>query len=449
MVDCIVVGAGLAGLATASELVRKGRDVVVLEARSRVGGRVENVRLPDGHILEMGGQWLGPGHDAMYELVSRFGLTLLEPSEGDLAIRIGGRVRHVPTKEEVEHSLTPFEISDLGQGLLRLRRLAERVRSDAAWAGSNATWLDQGLLRWVSTNVRTPGGQEYFTRIFEGAMRVSIGDMTLGEALRRVNDGVDLESLVAINGGLKQERVAGGIAQVADLLAAELGDRLRLGTPVSSIRQDADQIVVTTRDGEEFTARSVVVTLPPRLAAALEYSPPLPESRQEVTDRVPVGNVIKAALVYPTPWWKSEGFSGQMGSDEGPIRVIFDNSVRGYPRGVLMGFFEGVEASGMSKRSASLRERAFVEAVVRVFGEAGRKPIEYLDRDWLAEEFTGGCHGAHFAPGIWTASGPALAEPVGRIHFAGAEYASRFNGYMEGAVRSGTDVAGKVNRLLG
>ncbi len=448
MVDCVVVGAGLAGLAAAQELVRKGRDVVVLEARDRVGGRIENAHLSDGQVIEMGGQWLGPGHDSMYELVRRHGLELLEPSEGDLAMRIDGQVRHVPTKDEVEHSLTPFEVSDLGQGLLRLRRLAQRVSADHAWAAANAAWLDQGLLRWVATNVRTPGGQEYFARIFEGGMRVSMGDLTLAEALRRVNDGVDLESLVAINGGLKQQRVAGGVAQVADRMAAELGDRVHLGTPVASIRQDADHVVVTTREGEEFTARSAIVTLPPRLAAALEFDPPLPEWRQEVASRVPTGNVIKAALVYPTPWWKSSGFSGQMGSDEGSIRVIFDNSVRGYPRGILMGFFEGAEASGMSHRSTSLRERAFVEAVVKVFGEAGRKPIEYLDRDWLAEEFTGGCHGAHFAPGVWTASGPALAEHAGLVHFAGAEYASRFNGYMEGAVRSGVEVAGKVNRSL-
>ncbi len=75
------------------------------------------------------------------------------------------------------------------------------------------------------------------------------------------------------------------------------------------------------------------------------------------------------------------------------------------------------------------------------FGDAASAPVEYLERDWMSEEFSRGCYGAHFAPGVWSAYGPALRAPIGRIHWAGAECATVWNGYMEGAVRSGEQVA--------
>lgn len=96
----------------------------------------------------------------------------------------------------------------------------------------------------------------------------------------------------------------------------------------------------------------------------------------------------------------------------------------------------------------SLRQRAFTDSVVQAFGPVASEPVEYMERDWAAEPFTGGCHGAHFAPGIWTATGPQLAATDGVLHFAGAEYSAKFNGYMEGAVRSGRDAAAQVARDL-
>jgi len=130
------------------------------------------------------------------------------------------------------------------------------------------------------------------------------------------------------------------------------------------------------------------------------------------------------------------------------VRVTFDTTADTSEHGHLMGFFEGADADSLARRSVTLRERAFVDAVVRAFGEDGAKPIGYVERDWGAERFTGGCHGAHFAPGVWTANGPLLAQDEGVLHWAGAEYASRFNGYMEGAVRSGREAATRVTRSL-
>lgn len=439
MLDCVVVGAGLAGLAAATTLAQGGRDVVVLEARDRVGGRVETIVEQDA-ALEMGGQWISPSHEQVLGLVEQYGLELLDPADGSIVVRVGGASRRVPTSNEIEDNLSPFEMADLGQGLLRFRRLAERVAKDAAWVDANGTWLGQQVDTWAHGNLRTPGGREWFARVFDAAMGAPSDSMSLLEGLRRVDNGVDMESLIAVNGGARQQRIAGGAAQLCERLAEGLEGRIRLGQQVVKVVQDGDTVSVTTADGDTVQARQVVLTLPPKLVQRLEFVPALPSWRQEAADKIPAGNVIKAALVYDEPWWKREGMSGQLGSDEGAMRVIFDNSDEG-GRGVLMGFFEGGEASGIGKRSDFLRRRAMEETVRAAFGEGHPEALAYVDRDWSAEPFTGGCHGAHFAPGVWSSQGPTLAQAEGRVHFAGSEYARKYNGYMEGALRSGREVA--------
>jgi monoamine oxidase len=191
------------------------------------------------------------------------------------------------------------------------------------------------------------------------------------------------------------------------------------------------------------------VSLPPTLAGRLVYSPALPSWRDQLTQRLPAGSVIKLYLVYDEPFWRADGLTGQAASDEGPVKVMFDNSPPSGTPGVLMGFMEGMDGRVWARRSADERRAAAVECAVRYFGERARSPREYLERDWMAEEHSRGCYGAHFTPGVWTAYGPALRAPVGRIHWAGAECSSVWNGYMEGAVRSGEQAADDILALAG
>lgn len=448
MLDCAIIGAGLAGLVAAQYLVDRGLKVVVLEGRDRVGGRIENRALSDGGYVELGGQWVGPGYDALTEIIDDLGLeTVGLPTTGNLVVRLRGQSLEVPSSEDAP-ALTPFEVSDLGQGLLRLRRLAERLRDDAAWRKSNGTWLGQDLRRWISTNLRTHGAQRRFTEVYSAAFGPMPKGATLLEGLHQVNSGPDLETMLASNGGLRQRRVEGGMAAVVEALAARLGDVVRLGAEVVRVDHSDRSAVLTLADGEQVEARQMISTLPPRLAVQLDHNPPLPLWRREAADKVAPGNVIKAFLIYDHPFWRDKGFSGQSSADEGAVRVTFDTTTDNSARGHLMGFFEGADADSLSRRSITLRERAFVDSVVRTFGETAAKPVAYIERNWSAEKFTGGCHGAHFSPGVWTTNGPILAEPDGVLHWAGAEYATRFNGYMEGAVRSGREVGAAVAREL-
>lgn len=444
MLDCLVVGAGFGGLTVASQLVRRGHDVVVLEARDRIGGRVDNAHFSTGELIEEGGQWVFPNHDRMLELIDQGRFSTMPANPGKLLMMQQGQTRAVEQSPDESARRTPFAAADLGQGVLRLRRLAERTVDDPAWAEANTAWLDQPMDRWVTTNLRTPAARRDLRGALGAVVQTGLDDTTLGDVLAHVRAGVDLENLIATNGDIGQVRVVGGVFQLAEKMAAELEGRIRLSTPVVTIDQEDDGVVVVTADGERIRARTAVLSVPPWLAKDLVWAPQLDPWRYETVQKTPAGMIIKCHMLFDHPWWRAVGLSGQMAADEGPVRVTFDASDPASERGILMGFFEGAEAATLTKFSTSMRRRVFRDTMVRIFGDQAAEPVEYLDHDWGADPFTKGSHGAHFAPGLWSVTGQQLGARFGRVHFAGAEYASKFNGYLEGAVRSGADTAAQV-----
>lgn len=443
----VVVGAGLAGLACARALLAAGREVIVLEARDRVGGRIEGGHLSDGTPIELGGQWIGPTQTRMYELVEELGLTHFRTwnDEGKTLIDLGGKQSRMKPVKGAVPRLNPFALADLAQGLARFTKAASRVDLDRPWQSPDADDLDgQTFETWIQRNLRTSIGRAYFKTACEAVFSADAKDLSLLHALFYAHSGCDLETLLSTDGGAQQDRIEGGSIQIAQAMAGALGERVRLGDPVRRIEQSDLGVCVELRSGERVLGERVVVTLPPTLAGRIDYDPPLPSWRDQLTQRLPAGSVIKLYAVYPTPFWRADGLNGQAASDRGPVKVTFDNSPPSGTPGVLMGFMEGNDAREWARRTPGERRDAATECFVRYFGEAARHPIDYVERDWMAEPFSRGCYGAHFTPGVWTAYGPALREPIGRIHWAGAECSPVWNGYMEGAVRSGESAAQDV-----
>ena len=444
MSGVLVAGAGLAGLAAARWLAARGHEVTVIEARERVGGRTEGLVLDDGTPLELGGQWLGEGHTRMRELVAELGLATFRTwnDEGMLLLDLLGKRSTVKPVKGAVPRLSPFALADLAQGLLRFTRLAARTDLERPWLTPGAEVLDgQTWESWIRRNLRTRAGRAYFHVACEAVWAAEASDVSLLHALFYARSNADLETLLAVDRGAQQDRVAGGSVRVAEAMAAALGERVVLGRPVRQVRHDAGGVRVITRDGSEYRGDAVIVTLPPALAGRLEYDPPLPSWRDQLTQRMPAGSVIKVYAIYPEPFWRGDGLNGQAASDTGPVKVTFDNSPPSGTPGVLMGFLEGREARVWARRDEAERRDAVIGCFTRYFGAAARRPERYVERDWMAEEFTRGCYGAHFAPGTWTSYGEAWRAPVGRVHWAGAECAPRWNGYMEGAVRSGEAAA--------
>jgi monoamine oxidase len=439
--DVAVVGAGIAGLVAARELAAAGKDVVVLEARDRVGGRVLNHALPDGTVVELGGQWVGPTQLRMAKLTAELGLETFP------TYNTGEHLAHVRDKQiryGTRPGLGPLVLADIGQAQARLDRLAARVPLEVPWTADRAQRLDaQTFETWIQRNACTTSGREMLRLYAEAVFAAEASDFSLLHALFYTHSGGGIDALAGTAGGAQQDRFVGGSQLVPLRLAEQLGDRVRLGAPVRRIEQRATGATVHA-DGVDLTAAHVIVAVPPTLAGRIAYDPPLPALRDQLTQRVPAGSVIKCHAMYDTPFWRDAGLTGQATGDRGAVKVVFDNSPPGGTPGVLLAFLEGAAARGLNRARPDERRSAVLGSLVDFFGHQAADPVEYVELDWSEEEWTRGCYGAHFPTGVWTQYGPALRAPVGCIHWAGAETATVWSGYMDGAAQSGERAAAEV-----
>src|SRR5215217_1336093 len=444
--DVVVVGAGFAGITAARELQRQGLDVVVLEARDRVGGRVLSEPIGDGKVVEVGGQWVGPGQDRLYALAREVGIeTFPTHSEGENVIEFRGELkRYTGTIPRINAAV----LADVGQAQLKLDRMARKVDVEAPWRTPGAERLDsQTFWSWMRRNVYTAGGRTLMELGIEAVWAAEPADVSLLHVLFYIASAGGYDLLLDTSGGAQQDRFVGGSQLVAQRAAQDLGDRLVLGAPVRRIVHRGETVSVIA-DGTTAWCKRVVVAIPPPLAGRIAYDPALPGHRDQLTQRMPMGSVVKCMAIYDEPFWRKDGLSGQATSDIGPAKVIFDNSPPDGSPGVLLGFLEGRRAREFTRASQAERRDAVVGTFARLFGPRAAKPERYIDKSWAEEEWTRGCYGCYLPTGGWTTYGDALRAPIGRIHWAGTETASVWMGYIDGAIRSGERVAAEVAGAL-
>ena len=450
-VDVVVIGAGLAGLTTARRLVAAGHSVRVLEARGRVGGRTLNHDLGGGHLVESGGQFVGPTQDRILALAKEVGVAPYQ------ATRPGKNVYYADGKRQTYTGDIPIDLAafvDLPLTLLRLNKMSLEVPVNAPWTAAKAAEYDSETLdSWLRRNNILPRTREFFNVFLSSAYGGEARDASLLFTLfyiacfgNETTPGT-LERGIGGAGGAQDSRFHGGSQLISIRLAEQLDGRVVLNAPVRRIDQDATGVTVSS-DAGTWRARRVVVAVPPQLAARIIWNPLLPVQHETLFGRMPFGTLMKVEAVYPRPFWRDEGLSGMAINLTGPVRSMFDNtpSTEGAP-GVLMGFIGGHEWRAYRDRPAE-RRAAVLRNFATVAGPAAATPIDYFEQDWTREQWTLGGPTAVAGTGTTVDFGAAIREPFARVHWAGAETSTYWNGYMDGAVRSGDRAASEVRAAL-
>ncbi|HTU87520.1 MAG TPA: flavin monoamine oxidase family protein [Solirubrobacteraceae bacterium] len=461
--DVVVVGAGFAGLNAARTIAAQGHSVTVLEARDRVGGRVWNHDLGNGEVSERGGTFVGPTQDYVSALASAVGVGTfptydtgddLYVNNVDNPLGLIGPMRYSDTGPLGTAPPDPTIAAEIVEVVEQLDQMSTQVPVDAPWEASSAsTWDGETLQSWVDANSVTPRFQALVPAATRPIFGAEPGELSLLFVLFYIaasgdeqNQGT-FERNFDTRNGAQQSRFVGGSQEIAIRVAAALGDRVVLNSPVGRIVQGKSDIVVHSAK-RTVTAKQVIVAIPPTLTARIQYEPALPYARDQLVQRYPQGTLTKVAAVYSTPFWRANGLTGQVLDTGGPVSASFDDSPDDGSLGVLFGFVGGDNARSYNALSPSARQSAVLNQYAGWLGSEAQNPLAYFDTVWSQEVWTRGCPVGIPSLGTLLAYGPQIREPVGRIHWAGTETSTYWNGYMDGAVRSGDRAAQEVLSAL-
>lgn len=439
--DVVVVGAGYAGLVAACDLHRAGLDVVVLEARDRVGGRVLGVTSDLGSVVDLGGQWLGAGHERFAARARASGsATFASPDEGTSVLGQGGRP--VPWRGPLR-SLGPVTTAQLALTAARIHRAAEAVDPSRPWVAAGAERLDGTTLgSWLARSVVTERARRLVGAVVGEAVCADAGEVSLLWFLAAVRASGGMGAVLGTSGGAQQDLFVDGAAGPALAMADELGDRVRLGVEVTSVERAGGAFLVRGPTGD-VRGRHVVVTLPPSLLGRLRFAPELPVAHRRWARRSVMGSVAKVVLVHERPSWRDRGLSGAVVEVDGPAPVVLDTSPPDGP-GHLSVLVTGEGARRLGRLPPEQRRGVVLARVRQSLGPEVARPVQVLSKVWDLDPWSGGGYGAFLPPGVLTDVTDAGRRAVDGIHFAGSETSTEFPGYVEGAVRSGERAAREV-----
>lgn len=439
--ETLVVGAGLAGLCVARSLMQRGRDVLVVEARPRIGGRLFSVPLDTGISADLGGQWHGPGQKRIIALASELGVESYKThTRGKASYQFMGRTGRYRGAAPLTESLGFLGAS---WGSFKLSRLSRHVERRAGWQAPLPGLQNQSLGDWIERHVYPKSAQCLLRFMFQSLFCCSPDDVSLLLALYCLAKCESLEHMLSIDGGCQERQFIGGTQALIERISHALKPGILLGMPVERIEQDSRGALVSG-GGFEIRASRVVITVPPPLCSRIEFIPELPGARKGALSRLTMGSVVKCTLVYERPFWREAGLSGEMWSDTGPLTGTYDTSVPGATRGILTGLAAGPHAVALAGLAPEDRRRLILSSLLPQFGSRAASPLEYRDQVWSDEPWTQGGYSAHLGAGDFTPAFCSRHEPFGVLHWAGTETAASWPGYMEGAIESSERVVREV-----
>ena len=472
--DVVIVGAGYAGLTVARKLSQMNFTVHVLEARNATGGRTKNFCLksmkPDiesDYVVELGGQWLANKtvQPHSWELiVEELGFKLFDasytPSDSrSSVVYVSNGQYNFTTLIDAFHKLPQDVQAELAKAWALLDSMAAKIDLVSPYLSPEARkWDSQTFTSWINNTVQLEESRNALQILSTSIIAQSADVVSFLHMLFYIRASKGMTNLVASE---QQYRVVGGTQAPTFKMAQELGsDHVLLSTPVRRITQNSNDgcaigsVVVEASEGEVVVeARYAVVTGAPSVSGkGIRFIPPLPFEKSQLFQQMPMGNSVKGTLVYPTPFWRKNGFTGTLFASTpffgDPKNILlsncFDNTPYAGTPGVLFCFLEGATSLQMMRLTHEERVEVLGNWFAKTFGPEANDPLMLLDYNWEAQPFIGGAYSSYLPPGAWTQHGHALRKPFQQIYWAGAEYAQDGFGYINGAIQSGKFTANQI-----
>ncbi len=428
--DVVVVGAGLAGLSAARDLMNGGTDVVVLEARTRAGGRVEQTTMPDGRIVQLGGEVIGPFHESYVGLVEELGLTIVPsfpqlPGEDTWVLADG---RHVgdgfPWMDDADRASFAALSDEFGA-------LAKTVDPDDPWSHPEAARLDSlSIADWL----RDRGATRNVVRARDVFMLA-----LAAESVERTSLLAELRKEAAAGGNgfynydvWECNRVAEGSATVALRMAEELGHRVRYGVPVIRIRVSPQGCSVTTWTGERFECDAVVSAVPVGPLRQIRVEG-VSDERMASLDRQRHALAAKVVFTYADSFWHDQGQNGDAYFETGVIGGTWVQR-----EGIMSTLVPPERLAAFLTTSQAQLEAELTEEMAEAFGERARDTQAVFFRRWGVDPWTLG-YITGWRPGDVMSVGPLHGKHEPPFYVCGSD--QWVCGYMEGAVRTGRGAA--------
>ncbi|XP_043913094.1 amine oxidase [flavin-containing]-like [Protopterus annectens] len=450
--DIIIIGGGLSGLSAAKLLSESGLNVLVLEARDRVGGRTYTIQGPVFQYVDLGGAYVGPTQNRILRLTKELGIQTYLVNEKEALIH------HVKGKSYPFHGSfppvwNPFAYLDYNNLWRTLDKMGNEIPADAPWKAPHAEEWDDLTMKQLIDSLCWTQTAKSFAQLFVNVNVTSepheVSALWFLWYIKQC--GGTMRIFSTTNGG-QERKFVGGAGKISEYLEKRLKDHVKLNKPVVKICQTDTYVSVETLDREKYKCAYVICAVPPALTLNMHYDPPLPPIRNQLIHRVPMGSIIKCMMYYKHAFWREKGFCGTMmiEDEESPISLTLDDTKPDGSCPAIMGFILARKARRLVNLTKQERKAYICQIYARVLGtEEALNAIHYEEKDWCGEQYSGGCYTAYFPPGTFFQFSRVLREPFGRLYFAGTETATKWSGYMDGAVEAGERAAREVLCAMG
>jgi monoamine oxidase len=442
--DVIVIGAGLSGLYAASLLEAEGARVVIAEGRQRVGGRLFTLDDVPGHP-EAGGNGIGAGYARIIDLAKRANVGL------------------VPVRQRTETTLADSLINLRGVNIKQSEWAASRLNPFPAGRKEKMPWAYAGDLYLKANPLKEgdswtdPRFAKWDISLYDflkqnGESEATI-DLVLRTAMLYGSNPYDFSVLALFHTfawgaqqlafGREAFAIAGGNQRLPEAVARGLKGDLDTGRVLTGVATDATGATARFSDGSRLRAKAVLVTAPFTALRSVHFDPVLPPLQAEAIDLLGYSTAFQAHFVADKPFWEIDRLPQNMWTD-GPAGRFAALHYGDDPSKAttFLAFVNGAQGERLDRMAPEDATREITDFLARVRpSTAGAlRPVKTVS--WQRDPFAGGIYSA-WKPGQITRYGASVAQPHGRIFFAG-EHTAMLNRGMEGAAESGERAAGEI-----